>query len=207
MMSSIPQRLWARAWCAAQILCLSYLTTAHIEARRLPGGLVSWLAKATGGESSSNPEEMSIPVSNLVGATIFILYVVLALAFTSMIVFSLYSTFDSLSRSKKKQLRSSIRIRMIVGLSIISFALLSFNMLSFLILSHEDWCLRWGPSGSRLSTIWQWTTTSTLFTQFAVAIAANPTPTDSGWPWLALTTTMWAMMYMSAEGVLSMYVN
>ncbi|GIZ49136.1 hypothetical protein CKM354_001217300 [Cercospora kikuchii] len=134
--------------------------------------------------------------TNLFGALIFWLYIVLALVFTSLVL-------DSLIRLPTPPERRS-QVRVFSGLAFFSFVALSFNMLHVLVYSFRLWTqdhpLPEGISvASALATIWKWSITSTLFKDFGVAIVEDLK--RFFWTQAALWATMSVCLYMGAEGV------
>lgn len=134
---------------------------------------------------------------NYLGASIFIIYILLALAFTFLIVRSLQIAHQRLPVPTKYAASFHRRLRLLVAIAFISFSTLSFNMLSFLIVSYQTW-LREHDAHLHLTTLWQWTTTSTLFLDFAHDICA----TSAGYFWTqqALLATLLSSLYMGIEG-------
>ena len=134
--------------------------------------------------------------TNLFGALIFWLYIVLALVFTSLVL-------DSLIRLPTPPERGN-QVLVFSSLAFFSFTALSFNMLHVLVYSFQLWTqdhpLASGMSaGSALMTIWKWSITSTLFKDFGVAIVEDLK--RFFWTQAALWATMSVCIYMGAEGV------
>jgi hypothetical protein len=134
--------------------------------------------------------------TNLFGALIFWLYIILALVFTSLVL-------DSLIRLPTPAGRRS-QVLVFSSLAFFSFVALSFNMLHVLVYSFKLWTqdhpLPEGINvGLALATIWKWSITSTLFKDFGVAIVEDLK--RFFWTQAALWTTMSVCLYMGAEGV------
>lgn len=135
--------------------------------------------------------------SNYLGATIFWLYIILALVFTSITARTLLSLSAS-KRPKKRQ--NSGQVFLFSALAVLSFATLSRNMLEVLIQSFNQWSigLQPLPSNELPLRIWQWSTRSTLFRDFGEAIVS-----DSArfiWVQSALLATLSMFFYMGTEG-------
>ncbi|CAK1367687.1 hypothetical protein CB0940_11545 [Cercospora beticola] len=134
--------------------------------------------------------------TNLIGALIFWLYIVLALVFTSLVL-------DSLIRLPTPAGRRS-QVLVFSSLAFFSFVALSFNMLHVLVYSFKLWT-QGHPLPERinvglaLATIWKWSITSTLFKDFGVAIVEDLK--RFFWTQAALWVTMSVCLYMGAEGV------
>ncbi|PPJ59857.1 hypothetical protein CBER1_04935 [Cercospora berteroae] len=134
--------------------------------------------------------------TNLFGALIFWLYIVLALVFTSLVLESIVRLPTPLEKRK--------RVLVFSSLAFFSFAALSFNMLHVLVYSFQLWTedhpLPNGMNvGSALTTIWKWSITSTLFKDFGVAIVEDLR--RFFWTQAALWATMSVCLYMGAKGV------
>jgi len=143
---------------------------------------------------------------NVGGALIFWSYIVAALTFTGVIIYTIIND-GPFNRSR---LRSE-KVTFVI-LATVSFICLSYNMVHVLIHSYLEWetvhkpviPLRFTTTSSSLSPLeiarrlWHWSTTSTLFQDFGQAIIAD----KAGWAWshAALTLTNVQMMTMSFEG-------
>lgn len=130
---------------------------------------------------------------NLLGATIFWLYIVLALIFT---FFAIESILKSSNPARHKHVATFSII------AAISFSTLSFNMLHVLIDSYSTWSERQVvPLALSPSSVWQWSITSTLFRNFGEAIVLD----DARFLWTqsALMATMSVSFFMGIEGTLS----
>lgn len=117
-----------------------------------------------------------------------------------MVLYVLVTSYTALSESQQGEFKCRARVHVPCIVAPVSFALLSYNMSSYLVLSFREWRILHLGSGNLLYDIWRWTITSTLFTDFARAIADNPGRPTGGFPSPALTTTLWAMIYMGVEG-------
>ncbi|KAM3414668.1 hypothetical protein BST61_g9826 [Cercospora zeina] len=134
--------------------------------------------------------------TNLFGALIFWLYIVLALVLT-------YLVLDSLLRLPTPPEKRS-QVLVFNCLAFLSFSALSFNMLHVLVYSFELWTQDYPLSKemnvrSALLTIWKWSITSTLFKDFGVAIVENLDRFI--WTQAALWATMSVCLYMGFKGV------
>lgn len=115
------------------------------------------------------------PQLNYTGASVFISYIIAALIMTvvclRLIQQRLHANISGLSAAQWS------KARFFASCAFFSFSVLSYNMLSFLIESYLAWAdaadtghLRgYGP----LADIWQWTTTSSLFLDFARSLGAS----------------------------------
>ena len=155
----------------------------------------------------------SEPVHNIMGATIFVAYVLAALYLSILIVIDLYRSYNAPTSSfPSKAQRISTRLQIFVTLAVLSFSTLSYHMLSYLIYAYQDWVtvndLEAWPSSSDLFTlstwqtllhqIWQWLTESTLFLNFAETICENSA--NFWWTQQALFVSMASALFISIEG-------
>ncbi|KAL8854609.1 MAG: hypothetical protein Q9221_000644 [Calogaya cf. arnoldii] len=153
------------------------------------------------------------PVHNIMGATIFVAYVLAALYLSILIVIDLYRSYNAPTSSfPSKAQRISTRLQIFVTLAVLSFSTLSYHMLSYLIYAYQDWVtvndLEAWPSSSDLFTlstwqtllhqIWQWLTESTLFLNFAKTICENSA--NFWWTQQALFVSMASTLFISIEG-------
>ena len=120
---------------------------------------------------------------NPLGASIFVLYIILALVSTGRIILHTTRRYSSLPAAVQQSPDQKSRLRKLGFASIASFATLSFNMLSFLIASFQDYDYR-DHSMNILLQIWDWTLHSTLFTDFAWELVDSPR---------ALLATQWGL--------------
>ncbi|KAK5017204.1 hypothetical protein LTR60_002038 [Cryomyces antarcticus] len=163
---------------------------------------------------------------NTSGALVFIAYIFAALFLTTYILRTLFvlhsqtSSSSSLSPQRETPVKGW-RIQLHASLAALSFAALSYNMLRFLILSYAAWAAERNlpvsspfsllgglvPSKSTRGSartglgdlqLWQWSKTSTLFTDFARELCASP----RAWWWsLQALVGSWVWgVWMSAEG-------
>ncbi|KAL8929791.1 MAG: hypothetical protein Q9208_000935 [Pyrenodesmia sp. 3 TL-2023] len=154
-------------------------------------------------------------VHNVVGAIIFIAYVLAALFLTSLILFSLYNAYQAQSSlSSKEARRTSQQLQVFVALAVLSFSTLSYHMLSYLIFSYRSWSMSknlkplqglqssMAFSGITIleftARIWQWLTQSTLFQDFAKTICTGSA--NFWWTQQALLATIVAALFISIEG-------
>ncbi|KAI7534381.1 hypothetical protein KC331_g12597 [Hortaea werneckii] len=127
---------------------------------------------------------MSDLPTNYLGAALFWSYILAALAFTSLAIHTILNINPPTTWSKNHDdANPSARSRhLFTFLAILSFATLSANMLHVLIHSFQQWHSALSPPthpvqpapAAWLSLIWSWSTTSTLFQDFAHAILATP---------------------------------
>ncbi|KAF2735897.1 hypothetical protein EJ04DRAFT_563038 [Polyplosphaeria fusca] len=117
-----------------------------------------------------NPEStfpaIANPPMNIVGTTLFLSYIGLALYFTIQITTALRHQYLQIPRAKRLKAR---HVRRLAVLSAISFATLSFHMCWFLIRSYTRWSERYALRSSDFSalTLRTWMLDSTLFQDFA----------------------------------------
>jgi hypothetical protein len=133
---------------------------------------------------------------NYLGATIFWLYNAFALVFTGITLRTLYR----LQQTHGTKKRNAGAIWLFSGLALVSFATLSTNMLNVLIQSFNTWSVDRSPEelANLPLSIWQWSITSSLFSDFGDAIVG-----DSArffWVQSALLATLSIFYYMGSEG-------
>ncbi|GAB1731690.1 hypothetical protein NU195Hw_g4734t1 [Hortaea werneckii] len=153
---------------------------------------------------------MSNLPTNYLGAAIFWSYILAALAFTGIAIHTILqikplpTTRPRYNDDAKLHARS---LRLFTLLASLSFTLLSANMLHVLIHSFQHWHSLLPPSPHHppqpsprtwLSLIWHWSTTSSLFHDFAHAILA--TPARRIWTFTELGMAMCVCLYMGQEG-------
>lgn len=142
---------------------------------------------------------------NIIGALIFISYIIAALLFSGCILVNLWkASFRSTPSPGPKHTQ---RILAFSSLALFSFTTLSYHMLSFLISSYDDWAnARNLPRPAALSAqdlgqlyLWQWTKTSALFQDFATNICME---TNGNWWWTehVLVFSIAWNVYMAVEG-------
>jgi len=137
--------------------------------------------------------------TNYLGATIFWLYNILALVFTGKTLQTLYNLYTTTYQTKKTNRTNQLWL--FSTLALISFATLSTTMLNVLIESFNQWKQQQQPSHSNDNlplAIWHWSTTSSLFTDFAEGLVH-----DSArffWAQTALLATLSTVIYMGTEG-------
>lgn len=136
---------------------------------------------------------------NYLGATIFWLYILAALAFTAIIL----KTLHDMRGSKNSQRTSNERqVNLFGTLAAISFAVLSYNMLDVLIQSYTLWARNHNLSldDTSLNSIWRWSITSTLFQDFGNAIVHN----SARYLWVeaSLLATLCTCLHIGIEGTL-----
>ena len=145
---------------------------------------------------------------NLVGAILFVLYILAALFLTGLILFTLYQT-DS-NRSFKSVRSRNARI-LFASIATLSFSTLSYHMLHFLFRSYHSWSAEHGlkrPS-SLIAAIrgedfypWYWASTSTLFSDFANELCMDFS--EYWWTCLELLWSFQVSLFMTVEGASSM---
>ncbi|GAB7343964.1 hypothetical protein MBLNU457_1904t1 [Dothideomycetes sp. NU457] len=144
---------------------------------------------------------------NISGALIFWSYIVAALTFTGLIIYTILND----GPFNKSGLRSE-KITF-AALAWVSFLWLSYNMVNVLLRSYLEWetvhkpviPLRFTFTSCTLSSmdvarrLWHWSTTSTLFEDFGRAIVADRD--GGGWTWsrAALQLINIQMMAMAFE--------
>lgn len=138
--------------------------------------------------------------TNYLGAVIFWLYIVFALVFTGKTLQTLYVLYTTTYRTKKQ--KHTKQLWLFSALALFSFATLSTTMLNVLFQSFDQWSLLPPIPGHETDTlptrIWHWSTTSTLFTDFAEGLVQ-----DSArffWAQAALLATLSTTIYMGTEG-------
>lgn len=140
--------------------------------------------------------------ANYIGAAIFWLYIIAALFFTVLIVYTLFERGQPHISDKNQNGRAIVIFSILAG---ISFGTLSLNMLNVLIQSFGSWRERQKPfvSSNIGTAVWQWSLNSTLFRDFAEALVAS----DARYLWSesALLTTFAVSTYMSIEGETSVH--
>lgn len=146
---------------------------------------------------------------NVTGALVFFGYIVAALIFSGLIGGDLVKEYhltwerqrmEGKGRKGKdsRKLLTKLQVPILAALSTLSFAILSYHMLSFLIQSYQRWALPESWRYVSVLKIWRWSTSSTLFQDFAEAI--NKDASRSWWTSLALTYTFAWNVYMAVEG-------
>jgi hypothetical protein len=137
--------------------------------------------------------------TNYLGAAIFWLYIVFALVFTGKTLQTLYTLYTTTYKTKES--KHTKQIWLFSVLALLSFATLSTTMLNVLIQSFNQKTplLQQSPSWEELpQAIWRWSTTSSLFTDFAEGLVQ-----DSArffWAQTALLATLSTVIYMGTEG-------
>ncbi|EME39602.1 hypothetical protein DOTSEDRAFT_56931 [Dothistroma septosporum NZE10] len=137
------------------------------------------------------------PPTNLLGALIFWLYILLALFFTTLVLHTIIR-----QTSTPPALQSHVAI--FSFLAVASFATLSFNMLHVLIQSYILWSAQTDTIGLlrepiSLAKVWTWSSCSTLFRDFGEAIVADER--RYAWVQWELLGTLSVCLYMGAEGI------
>ena len=151
---------------------------------------------------------------NVIGAVIFLSYILAALLLTAFICRDLIRQYLSLPKSlwNKKDLHAQLRA--FASLTLLSFTVLSYHMIDFLLESYQQWAIdrdielplriygKAGLFGSSLHRTpiypWSWMKSSTLFQDFARSICE---PQGHFW-WTSqalLFTLAWSV-FLSLEG-------
>jgi hypothetical protein len=130
---------------------------------------------------------------NLLGAIIFVSYIIAALYFTLSIIIDISRLKFKTERNPNAK-PSPLLTTLLTLLATISFTTLSYHMLNVLIQSYTQWTSTHGSVDTRtlmqgmlpspssllsylsklLASLGQWTRTSTLFADFAHALLTNP---------------------------------
>jgi hypothetical protein len=141
--------------------------------------------------------------TNYLGATIFWLYIVFALVFTGKTLQTLFNLYTTTYKTKESKHTKQIWLFSILAL--LSFVTLSATMLNVLIQSFNQRALLLQQSTSSKDSnadlplaIWNWSTTSSLFADFAEGLVQ-----DSArffWAQTALLATLSTVIYMGTEG-------
>jgi hypothetical protein len=142
--------------------------------------------------------------TNYLGAMIFWLYIVFALVFTSKALQTLFNMYTT--NYKTKESKHTKQIWLFSILAVLSFASLSTTMLNVLIQSfnqrttllQQSASFGNGNTNDLLLEIWNWSTTTSLFTDFAEGLVH-----DSArffWAQTALLATLSTVIYMGTEG-------
>ncbi|KAM0690575.1 hypothetical protein Q7P36_009343 [Cladosporium allicinum] len=141
--------------------------------------------------------------TNYLGASIFWLYIVFALVFTGKTLQTLYNLYTTTYKTKESKHTRQIWLFSILAL--LSFATLSATMLNVLIQSFNQRATLLGKSPLSSNSnenlplaIWEWSTTSSLFADFAEGLVQ-----DSArffWAQTALLATLSTVIYMGTEG-------
>ena len=133
---------------------------------------------------------------NLLGATIFWLYILFALILTATII----ETILEISPSNQGQHERRKQTRLFAALALISFTTLSYNMLNVLIQSYTLWARQHGltVADTSIRSIWTWSITSTLFQDFGEAIVQNSA--RYLWAQTNFLATLCVCLFMGIEG-------
>jgi len=135
---------------------------------------------------------------NYLGAAVFWLYIVAALVFTGVAVYTIADLRRDNSHGRNATWTRSTTL--FTGLACLSFTVLSFNMLHVLVHSFRAWLGR-HPTALQEgypTAVWHWSITSTLFQNFAEAIVADSA--RSLWTQCELWTTLSICLYMGRTG-------
>ncbi|CAK4012720.1 Hypothetical predicted protein [Lecanosticta acicola] len=132
--------------------------------------------------------------TNHFGAAVFWLYIVAALAFTSIVI-------DTIVRLPAPS-HAAFRKRHVAAFTIlasVSFATLSFNMLHILVQSYRTWAAPRATAPLSIRTVREWSVTSTMFRDFGEAITEDET--RYLWTQSALLVTLASCLYMGSQGL------
>ncbi|KAI7223486.1 hypothetical protein KC333_g357 [Hortaea werneckii] len=152
---------------------------------------------------------MSDLPTNYLGAALFWSYILAALAFTGLAIHTILNINPPTTRPRNHDDANlhARSLRLFTCLAILSFATLSANMLHVLIHSFQHWHSVLPPTSNHplqpaptawLSLIWHWSTTSTLFQDFAHAILASPARRI--WTFTELGMAMTVCLHLGLEG-------
>lgn len=134
---------------------------------------------------------------NHVGAIVFWLYILAALAFTSIVLKTLYDHGPTRATGRNGRRNEILLFSILAGTSFIT---LSYNMLNVLVHSYTIWSHERNLSLADISLplIWQWSITSTLFQDFGNAILQN----SARYLWVepSLIVTLCVCLYTAIEG-------
>lgn len=137
---------------------------------------------------------------NYIRATIFWLYILAALVFTSIVLKTLYNQQPAKSTRNDGQRQHILRSSILVA---ISFTTLSYNMLNVLIQSYTFWAHERNLSlaDTTIPLIWHWSITSTPFQDFGNAILK--TSARYLWTEPSLLATLSVCLHTAIEGTSS----
>lgn len=135
--------------------------------------------------------------TNYLGAAIFWLYIVAALFFTALIIYTLLEIQPTKDASQQQKRKHAITFSLLAACS---FTTLSFNMLNVLIQSFTTWLENDHIQSSTdlASKVWHWSLTSTLFVDFGEAVVENNA--RCLWSGAALLVTFAVCLYTGSEG-------
>lgn len=136
---------------------------------------------------------------NYLGAAIFWLYIVAALFFTGLVIYTIVSCIHQNDGCLMRQHKRDIAI--FSTLACISFVTLSYNMLRVLIDSFLYWYQQQSTSKTLgIHSIIQWSLESTLFQDFAQGLVQ--TQPRLYWTQASLLATLSVCLFMGTEGTL-----
>jgi len=150
------------------------------------------------------------PPFNVIGATLFTGYVVLALYCTTSVTVSLYRQYRSIPSGKTrdkedehhKQVRDARKrhIKIYAFFASLSFATLSYHMIRFLANSYDGWASdKWLLIRTLTKdTLRGWLWDSTLFETFAIHLVGDGASTL--WTQAAILSTWFWNIWMAAKG-------
>ena len=146
--------------------------------------------------ASIDPTTIIVDNFNYIGAAIFWLYIAAALYFT----FQIGQTIVQIKPPQDgTEDRKEDDVYIFSSLAAVSFAALTSNMLDVLKHSYQAWSgIRSLGADWSLTQVWRWSTTSTLFQDFAEGLIGS----EEGYLWVqsALFVTMAACVFMGLAG-------
>jgi len=151
------------------------------------------------------------PPYNILGSTLFIVYILLALYCTASITISLYRQYNSISSVKPGEKQEDAQLKAIQNarkrhikiyafLASLSFATLSYHMLNFLAHSYDEWASSKWLLIRTLSRehLTGWMRDSTLFESFATQLVGDGASTV--WTQASILVTWFWNIWMAAKG-------
>ncbi|KAK5173366.1 uncharacterized protein LTR77_002047 [Saxophila tyrrhenica] len=148
---------------------------------------------------SDSQKSLLMDETNYLGAAIFWLYILAALFFSSVVIWTILNIKQTGQRTSRNGIKNSSDTWLFSALAGLSFATLSANMLNVLIQSYRAWSARHSTNASLSPTqIWHWSITSTLFQDFGEAIVKDSV--RYFWAQSALLGTLSICIFMGVEG-------
>lgn len=141
------------------------------------------------------------PPSNVLGTSLFLSYIALALYFTSDVLFALY--YESGKAHAPRSHNDRRKLKLLSALALVSFAALSFHMLKFLIGSFLTWntsniFFKPDENLSLFERIWHWMLGTNLFESFGKElVGAAP---STAWTQIALLGTWFWNVWIAERG-------
>jgi hypothetical protein len=142
------------------------------------------------------------PPSNVLGTTLFLSYITLAIYFTSDVLFALY--YESTKAHAPRSHNDRRKLKILSTLAIVSFAALSLHMLKFLINSFLTWNMSkimFKPDEhlTLFESVWHWMLGTNLFENFAKEMVGAASSTV--WAQIALLGTWFWNVWIAERGV------